>query len=136
IKESEKGKPEKRTDSSAATNVCDVTRAHFREPPINGRLNFFVIIESLKARPQARLASGTQRGRSSRQKRERKIGTDDERCALVKSVGTLIREIKFSNETHNLTLRLLTWLSPSSSSFPLAGDMMNSQNDQSPVAKQ
>jgi len=48
-------------------------------------------------------------------------------------VGTLIREIKFSNETHNLTLRLLTW--SSGSAFPLVGDTMNSQNDQSPVAK-
>ncbi|KYQ53884.1 hypothetical protein ALC60_07177, partial [Trachymyrmex zeteki] len=88
-------------------------------------------VTPVKARPQARLASGTQKGRSSRQKRERKMGTDDERCALVKSVGTLIREIKFSNETHNLTLRLLTWPPPSGSAL----NTMNSQNDQSPVAK-
>lgn len=31
-----------------------------------------------------------------------------ERCASVKPVGTLIREIKFSNETHSLARRLLT----------------------------
>lgn len=57
-----------------------------------------------KARPQARLASGTQRGRRAAGvrggERGRKMRRDDEKCALVKPVGTLIREIKFSNETH------------------------------------
>lgn len=87
-----------------------------------------------KARPQARLASGTQRGRRSGQKRGRKTRTDDRRCALVKPVGTLIREIKFSNETQPDPLPL----SPAAVRFRFSsrkGDTMNSQNDPSSGSK-
>ncbi|TGZ46171.1 hypothetical protein DBV15_11301 [Temnothorax longispinosus] len=77
---------------------------------------------------------GHKRERSSRQKRERKTRTDDRRCALVKLVGTLIREIKFSNETYSPDpLPLSPARPPPGSALPLAGDTMNSQNDLSPV---
>lgn len=67
---------------------------------------------------------GRERGRE-----EEEEGRDG-RCASVKPVGTLIREIKFSNETHSLT-RLLA----RSAFFVRAGDAMNSQDDPSPAAK-
>lgn len=73
-----------------------------------------------KARPQARHPGhkGDVAGKREEERRGRMTGD-----AVVKPVGTLIREIKFSNETQPDLLPLSPAAAPSGSAPPLAEEI-------------